>query len=186
MKLANKIEAVLFFKDEPISVDTLSKILSVSKEEISSALTELRELSMDKGVVLIEHDGLYTLGTHSEMGEIIESIQKEDLNKALSKASLETLSIILYKNGASRAEIDYIRGVNSGFTLRALSVRGLVEKVTDPEDARKYVYKPTLELLSYMGVANIKDLPDFEKVNLKIDQIKEEKTIENNTENNAE
>lgn len=95
---------------------------------------------------------------------MLEQIKKEELNKDLSKASLETLSIILYKNGAPRSLIDYIRGVNSNFILRALSIRGLVEKVNDPKDNRRYIYKPTFELLSYMGVTSIEELPDYENV----------------------
>ena len=75
------------------------------------------------------------------------------------------MSIILYKNGASRAEIDYIRGVNSSFTLRALCVRGLVEKIIDPKDNRRYFYKPSLETLSFMGLKSIEELPDFGEVN---------------------
>jgi segregation and condensation protein B len=104
------------------------------------------------------------LGTAPELSDMIENLQKEELNKDLSKAALETLSVVLYKNGASRAEIDYIRGVNSSFSLRALSVRGLVEKVLDSKDNRRYVYKPSMELLSYMGVTSVEELPEFHEV----------------------
>jgi len=90
--------------------------------------------------------------------------KKEELNKDLSKASLETLSIILYKNGASRADIDYIRGVNSSFTLRAMAIRGLVEKTIDKKDSRRYIYKPSFELLSFMGVKSVEELPDYSEV----------------------
>ena len=100
-----------------------------------------------------------------ELSSLIEDLQKEELNKDLSKASLETLSIILYKNGANRAEIDYIRGVNSSFTLRALSIRGLVEKTIDPKDSRRYIYKSSFELLSFMGVKSVEELPDYGAVN---------------------
>src|SRR3989344_1841731 len=112
INLESKIEAILFFKGEPVSRKKLSEILSSSVKasdgqgrigqlEINEAIEKLKENLKDRGIVLLE---------------------KEELNKELSKASLETLSIILYKNGVSRAEIDYIRGVNSSFTLRALSV----------------------------------------------------------------
>ena len=72
----------------------------------------------------------------------------------------KTLSIILYKNGVKRSEIDYIRGVNSSFILRALSIRGLVDKVVDPDDNRRFIYKPSFDLLSFMGVTSIKELPE--------------------------
>ena len=98
------------------------------------------------------------------MSALIEKLTKEELMKDLGKAGLETLSIILYKGPVKRSEIDYIRGVNSSFTLRALSVRGLVEKTVDTKDNRRYIYKPSFELLSFMGVKSIEELPDYAEV----------------------
>lgn len=186
--LENKIEAILFFKGEPVSFKKLADILSaqaglkVSEGEIKDAVFNLKNNLQNRGIVLLEKDSEITLGTAPEEASLIEHLQKEELNKELSKASLETLSIVLYKNGASRAEIDYIRGVNSSFTLRALSVRGLVEKNTDPSDNRRYIYKPSFELLSFMGVSSVEELPDWGMLNNSVetaakefeDSIKEE------------
>ena len=169
MHLEQQIEAILFWKGEPISRKRLSEILKVEQGEIDEAIEKLKENLKERGVVLLEKSDEVTLGTAPELSKLIENLQKEELNKELSKASLETLSIILYKNGASRAEIDYIRGVNSSFTLRALSIRGLVEKITDTKDNRKYIYKPSFELLSFMGIKSIEELPEYQKVNDSID-----------------
>lgn len=174
--LENKIEAVLFFKGEPMSIKRLAEILSSSAKasdgqgkfeqtEINEAIEKLKESLKDRGIVLVQNGDEISLGTAPELSSLIEHLQKEELNKELSKASLETLSIVLYKNGASRAEIDYIRGVNSSFTLRALSVRGLVEKSLDPKDNRRYLYKPSFDLLSFMGVKSIDELPEYGEVN---------------------
>lgn len=165
MNLESKIEAILFFKGEPVSLKRLEDILKVSKEEISVAVENLKRNLENRGIVLIENNKEITLGTAPELSSLIEDLQKEELNRDLSKASLETLSIILYKNGVSRSEIDYIRGVNSSFTLRALSIRGLVEKTLDPKDSRRYIYKPSFELMSYMGIKSIEELPDWEEIN---------------------
>jgi segregation and condensation protein B len=164
MNLEQKIEAILFFKGEPVSLKKVEDILKVSKEEINEAVLNLKKNLENRGVVLTENDNELMLGTAPELSKLIEDLQKEELNKELSKASLETLSIVLYKNGVSRAEIDYIRGVNSSFTLRALSVRGLVEKTVDTKDNRRYIYKPSFELLSFMGVKSIEELPDYAEV----------------------
>lgn len=164
MNLEQKIEAILFWKGEPVSRKKLSEILKVELGEINEAIEKLKENLKDRGIALIENNDEIMLGTAPECGLLIENLQKEELNKDLSKASLETLSIILYKNGVSRAEIDYIRGVNSSFTLRALSIRGLVEKTTDEKDSRKYIYKPSFELLSFMGVKSVEELPDYGEV----------------------
>src|SRR3989344_1010444 len=133
MNIEKKIEAILFWKGEPVSLKRLQDILKVSKEEILEAVANLKENLANRGITLQEKDNEITLGTAPELSKLIEDLQKEELNKELSKASLETLSIVLYKNGVSRAEIDYIRGVNSSFTLRALSVRGLIERIVDPK-----------------------------------------------------
>lgn len=165
MNLESKIEAILFWKGEPMSKKKLGEILKVEMGELEEAISKLKEVLSSRGIVLLEKENDLSLGTAPELSSLIEDLQKEELNKDLSKASLETLSIILYKNGASRAEIDYIRGVNSSFILRALAVRGLVEKTVDPKDSRKIVYKPSMELLSFMGVKSLEDLPEYKDVN---------------------
>ncbi|MFH1201021.1 MAG: SMC-Scp complex subunit ScpB [bacterium] len=164
MNLEQKIEAILFFKGEPVSLKKLQDILKVSKEEIQKAILNLKTNLLNRGIVLLEKSDEITLGTAPELSQLVEDLQKEELRKELSRASLETLSIVLYKNGASRAEIDYIRGVNSSFTLRALSVRGLVERNTDPKDNRRYIYKPSFETLSFMGIKSVAELPDYGEV----------------------
>lgn len=180
MKLANKIEAILFFKGEPVTGKKLAGILKVTESEVDEAISELASSYQDRGFVLIKNADEYSLGTSPELSPLIEEMQKEELNKSLSKASLETLTIILYKNGASRSTIDYVRGVNSSFTLRALSTRGLVEKITDPSDSRKYIYRPTTDLLAYMGITSVNELPEFE--NLERNFKEAEKNLVANTE----
>ena len=177
MNIEQKIEAILFWKGEPMTRKRLSEILGVGQIEINEGIEKLKENLKNRGVVVVEKDNDITLGTAPEISELIENLQKEELNKELSKASLETLSILLYKNGTTRAEIDYIRGVNSSFILRALSVRGLVEKTIDPKDNRRFIYKPSLDLLSFIGVKSIEELPEFNEIN---------KTIEESAQNLAE
>lgn len=170
MKLESKIEAIMFFKNEAISIEELCKILKMPKDEIEKSINNLKNDFENRGIVLVRKDEEVMLGTHPELSNLIEEIQKEELNKDLSKASLETLSIILYKNGATRREIDYIRGVNSGFTLRILSIRGLIEKTVDKEDARSIIYKPSFELMSYLGIKNLNELPKYDELLLKLNQ----------------
>ena len=165
MNLESKIEAILFWKGEPMSRKKLGEILKVGDIEINENIEKLKKNLKERGIVIIEKENELMLGTAPELSNLIENLQKEELNKELSKASLETLSIILYKNGANRADIDYIRGVNSSFTLRALSIRGLVEKTVDSADSRRFIYKPSFELLSYMGVKSVAELPDYAEVN---------------------
>lgn len=161
IKLESKIEGVLFYKGEEVKIKELENLLKVSTNEVEQALIKLKENLNGRGIVLVRKDDSVILGITSELSSTIESIRKDEIDKDLSKASLETLSIILYKNGITRNEIDYIRGVNSSFILRSLLIRGLIEKVTDNRDARRLLYRPTVDILAYMGVNSINELPNY-------------------------
>jgi len=169
LTLDSQIEAVLFLKSEPISKKMLAKILEKSIEEIINALFVLEERLETRGIVLLSKDDRVMLATSPEMSDIIEIIRKEELSKDLGKAGLETLSIILYKAPITRAKIDYLRGVNSNFILRNLLIRGLIEKVSNPDDQRSYLYKPSFELLSFLGITKVKDLPEYGKIQEEIE-----------------
>lgn len=163
---AQKIEAFLFWKGEPVTVRDISKVLKLTVEEVENALQVLEAESVEKkrGIVPVRFADKVTLGTHPEVSEVIEQLTKEELSKDLGKSAMETLAIILYQGPVKRSQIDYVRGVNSQFILRNLLVRGLIDRSLDPADERVFVYSPSLELLSYLGVSSVKDLPEFEKV----------------------
>jgi segregation and condensation protein B len=161
MNLEHNIEAILLFKNEPVSFKELAKILDIDVPKIKSTVESLRNEYKERGMVIIEDDDAVSLGTHPDASKIIEKIQKEELSRDLGRAGLETLSIILYKGPVSRREIDYIRGVNSGFIVRNLLVRGLVERSESEAGERSFSYKPTLELLRYLGVTKREELPEF-------------------------
>lgn len=179
--LSNQIEALLFWKSEPVSLKELSKMLSVEEEKINEALLELEKNLENRGIVLVKKDESVYLATSSESSELIKKITKEEESAELGKASLETLSIVLYKSPIRRSDIDYIRGVNSSFILRNLLVRGLVDKKTDPKDSRTFVYSPSFELLAHLGVTEVSNLPDFEKVQTEIQAFREQKEKNNQT-----
>lgn len=183
ISLSAKIQAVLFYKAEPLSIKRLVQILGVDENEIKLALAELREDLRETGLSLVEWEDEVTLGTAKSTSGLIESLKKEELTKDLGKAGLETLSIVLYQGPLTRAEIDYVRGVNSQFILRNLLVRGLVEKVENPKDQRSFLYKPSLELLSYLGLSKINDLPDYDLVRKDIESFKHEQGTPESQEN---
>lgn len=162
MTLDAQIEGILFFKGEPISIKKLALQLEKSEEAVKESLSLLEQKLGDRGLALMYIEGEVMLGTHPSLSGLIETIKKDDLVRELSKATLETLSIILYKSGVSRSEIDFIRGVNSSFILRNLLIRGLIEKKVDSEDSRRYLYVPTFDTLAYLGVSKVEDLPNYE------------------------
>lgn len=171
--LAGEIEAILFFKNESVKKKWLETTLKKNKDEVENALTELKMTLSGRGIVLIELDDCVALRSAPAHSEILSELRKEELSKDLGKAGLETLSIVLYHSPVTRAEIDYIRGVNSTFIIRNLLVRGLVERTSNPKDARSFLYRPTLSLLSFLGIPSVNELPEYEKVRNEIKQFKE-------------
>lgn len=172
LPLESQIEALLFWKAETLSIKKIANILNKDIEDIKKAIQILKESLKGRGITLIEWEDDITLGTAKEVSELIETLNKEELSKDLGKAGLETLSIILYQGPISRVDIDYIRGVNSQFIIRNLLIRGLIEKVDNPLDQRSFLYKPSLELLAFLGISNVTDLPDFESVRKDIESFK--------------
>lgn len=169
MNNESKIEAILFFKNEPVSVLELSKCLGEKPDVVKVALTNLADSYKNRGIVLVFNGESVNLGTHPALSSLIENLQKEELSRELGRAGLETLAIILYKGPISRREIDYIRGVNSGFILRTLLIRGLIERTESPSGERSYSYKATLKLLEYLGINCREDLPEYENAFKKIE-----------------
>ena len=174
LPLDAQIEGILFWKGEPVRVKKLAQILSVAEKDILSSLEILKQKLEGRGMILVFKEDEVMLGTAPQMSVIMETLAKEELVKDLGKAGLETISIILYKGPISRAEIDYIRGVQSNFILRNLLVRGLIEKVTKPNDQRSFLYKPSFELLSYLGLSKIEDTPEYEGVKKEFEKINEQ------------
>lgn len=164
-KLARQVEALLFIKgDEPMSEKSIANILEVSVAELSAVLINLDSMLQDHGICLMRNESQVMLGTAPELSSFLEKLQKEESNKEISKAALETLSIIFYLETASKGDIDYIRGVNSSFSLRNLLIRGLIEKKELASGNNKIVYVATLEALAYMGVTKLSDIPDYEEM----------------------
>lgn len=172
MNLAQKIEAVLFWKAEPMTIKKLAEILGEDKKAVNAAVAELEKTLQGRGVTLVQTEDEVMLGTSKEISPLIEQITKDELTKDLGKAGLETLSIVLYQGPISRAQIDYIRGVNSQFILRNLLVRGLVERVDNPADNRSFLYKTTLQLLAHLGISKVADLPEYNQVRADIEAFK--------------
>lgn len=173
MELEQQIEGFLFYKGEPVKKEELEKIFSVSKTRLAEALASLENMLESHGISLIDNGNEVVLSTHNGLSSLIEKIRREELEKELSKASLETLSVVLYKNGVTRSEIDYIRGVNSSFILRNLTQRGLIQREENPKNARTYIYTPTLQTLAHLGVTKKEALPNFEDIKKLFDSLDE-------------
>lgn len=161
MNLENQIEAVLFYKAEPVKKVFLAELFSVSPQELETALIKLAEILRTRGVRLTVVDTSVQLVTAPEVSELIDGVRKEELRGDIGKAGAETLAIVLYRGPLSRIEIDRVRGVNSAFILRNLLIRGLVERRSHPTDSRSFLYATTPALLNHLGVTGRESLPEF-------------------------
>lgn len=161
MNLKAIIETILFVHGEPIGIEKLSVISKSSEKEVEAALGEFRDDYKERGLVLLEKDGEYQLGSNPANASYIADLVKSEFSEELSRAGLETIAIVAYKGPLTRAEIEYVRGVNSSFTLRNLLIRGLVERIENPKDARSYLYKISFDFLKHMGVTSPVDLPGY-------------------------
>jgi len=164
MNKSSELEALLFFKGEPVAKKKLADLLTITGPELAQAIQELETNLQTRGLRLIQKEDVLELRTAPESAKLIEDLIKEDLHRDLGKAGLETLSIVLYKAPVTKRDIDYIRGVNSAFILRNLMIRGLVERTTSRDDARSFVYSPTTDMLAYLGIEKLTDLPEYGKV----------------------
>lgn len=163
-KLISQLESLLFVSNKPLSAKQLAKFSGSTEEEVKAALQELAQIRADSGVTLLDTGSEYQFATASENTDIVKDFLNSDLREALTDATSEVLAIIAYRQPISKAEIESIRGVNSQYSLRTLLMRGLIEKIPNPNDARGSFYQITTEFLQQLGLSSIKDLPEFDSI----------------------
>lgn len=177
--LKAKIESILFLEGAPISLEKLAKLIGEKKTRIEEALVELRSDYQKRGIRLLSNNDEWQFATSPENATILDSLVKSEFSEELSKAALETLSVIAYKGPLTRSEIEYIRGVNSSFSIRNLMLRGLIERIENPKDARSYLYRISMEFLKYLGLEKREDLPQWESFHASRISMPEEANNEN-------
>lgn len=155
------IESILLFKGQPVSYKEIASILEIKEDALQEIVKELQEEYEEKGIAIVLSDTECELVTTPESAELISKLQKQEAETELSNASLETLSIILYMGPIARSMIDFIRGVNSQFTIRTLLVRGLIEK---DASSKTPMYKVTLDTIKHLGLNKLEELPNFKDV----------------------
>ncbi|HJO47548.1 MAG TPA: SMC-Scp complex subunit ScpB [Candidatus Scalindua sp.] len=164
------VEALLFAVQEPISVRKISEIVEGTEaKEIREVIQQLREEydTHDRVFQIEEIANGFQLLSRPEYHEWISKIRKKSGESKLSQQALETLSIIAYKQPIIRADIEAIRGVQSGQMIRTLIEKGLV-KITGRDEVlgRPLLYGTTTKFLDHFGLKSIKDLPKVEDLEM--------------------
>ncbi len=153
--------ALLFASGEPLPKKQLAKLLDIKDSEVKLVLKALTDSLKGSGIILVETDTEAELRTAPDASIIVKKLRESELARDLGKASLETLAVVAYQEGATRGEIDWVRGVNSSASLRTLLMRGLIEGKEDERDKRRIRYSVTTEALAHLGVESAESLPRF-------------------------
>jgi len=162
--LIQALEALLFVSDEPVASVVLAQALGVERREADELCEELARSYEERaaGITLRGVGGGWRLTTHPDAAPVVEQYVLASRHTRLTKAALETLSIVAYKQPVTRHQISGIRGVNSDGVLRALADRGLIAEVGREETpGRPVLYGTTPEFLERLGLASLSDLPSL-------------------------
>lgn len=169
-KLA-EIEALLFVAGEDgLRVRQIAELLSIPPTGVTQSLEKLAEKYQkdeDSSLALLETSNTYKIVTKQDFAELLREYSKAPINQSLSRAALETLSIIAYKQPITRMEVDEIRGVNSSGAISKLQIFDLIRENGKKEVlGRPNLYVTTDYFLDYMGINSLEELPIVEETEL--------------------
>lgn len=160
---------------EPIDIIELKKFFNIEEERLIEKLENLKEIKKNSGInIKIFDNGKIQMSTNPKYGEtILNFFNPESKPKKLTKAALETITIIAYKQPVTKGEIESIRGVNVEKVLATLEEKNLIEICGKKNTiGNPNLYRVTEDFLSYVGIDKIEDLPEYEGVKNGIDTVK--------------
>jgi segregation and condensation protein B len=158
------LEALFFVSDEPIAAAVLAQALDLDRRTVESLCDRLAEdlEARGSGLVLRNIAGGWRLYTHPDTAPIVEQFVLSSRQARLTKAALETLAIVAYKQPVTRHQVSGVRGVNSDGVLRALVDRGLIEEVgRDEAPGRPVLFATTPGFLERLGLPSLASLPSL-------------------------
>lgn len=163
-KLEYCLEALLFVTGGPVTVAHLAEALEVQNKDVEQGLENLAEIYRNRGSLSLQwHGGRVQLTTAPEIAPLIERFIGVEMTTRLSRAALEALAIIAYRQPITRPGVDSIRGVSSDGVLRSLLNKGLVEELGRSETpGRPILYGTTPEFLQHFGLSSLDELPPFQ------------------------
>jgi segregation and condensation protein B len=162
-ELKASLEALLFVAPVAITPSQLASALEIPESEVERGLKLLAADFQERGLRLQRHAGRLQLTTAPEMSEVIERFLGLEITSHLSRAALETLSIVAYQQPVTRPQVDSIRGVNSDGVMKSLLHKGLIQDIGRAEGpGRPILYASSTEFLQHFGLASLDDLPPLE------------------------
>lgn len=164
LNLLARLEALLFVAPGAVTAGQLATALELSTQEVETGLAALEaryaQNGLDYGIRIQRIHGRVQLTTAPQAASLIERFLGLEATSRLSRAALEALSIIAYKEPVTRPQIDAIRGVNSDGVLKSLLSKGLIQEVGRAEaPGRPILYSITQDFLAHFGLNSLEDLP---------------------------
>lgn len=172
-ELAHQMAAILFAAGEGLSVEVFCQKLGVDKKEAEAALAFVQaQYSGDNGIHLIKYRNNYQFCTNPAYANEVALVLNPIRERNLTRAALETMAIVAYKQPITRLEIDQIRGVGSDYALQILTQSNLVEIVGRKEVVgRPLLYGTTDNFLKRFGLTDLENLPSYDELLNKIKTI---------------
>ncbi|MBU0703805.1 MAG: SMC-Scp complex subunit ScpB [Chloroflexi bacterium] len=165
--MAARVESLLFVADAPVSTGRLAQALQVTEGQIERALAELEATYAERGLRLQRAGNHVQFITAPEVAPYVECFLGLEARATLSRAALETLGIVAYRQPITRPEIEAIRGVNSDSVLRTLLRVGVIEEVgRAPTVGRPVLYGTTFEFLQHFGLCCLDELPPLDDLSV--------------------
>ena len=157
--LRGLVEALVFASDRPVKAIELARLASAPVKQVRELLAELKVTYGDRGIVLDEVAGGWLFRTSVQYAPFVREMSSEKPVR-LTRAQVETLAITAYRQPITRPEVDDIRGVDSGATLKLLLERDLLRILgKKDEPGRPILYGTTNQFLEFFGRKSLKDLP---------------------------
>ncbi|QSB03851.1 SMC-Scp complex subunit ScpB [Natronoglycomyces albus] len=163
VELGGVLEAILMICDEPLSEDVLASVLERPLQEVSETLGRLAaEYTGDgRGFELRRQAGGWRFYTRSDYAKYVERFVTDGQSSRLTKAALETLAVVAYRQPVTRGRISAIRGVNCDGVIRTLMSRGLIEECGTDPDSTAMLYCTTTLFLEKLGLNSVAELPEL-------------------------
>ena len=174
-QLRSRLESILLVVDSPASVEALARALDAEVSVVSDALRALkRELDeRGSGIDLRETEEGWRFYTRQDNADAVEQFVLDGTQTKLSRAALETLAVIAYRQPVTRAQVAGVRGVNVDGVVRTLALRGLIREV-EATEGLAHQYETTELFLELLGIDSLERLPELAPLLPDLDQIEED------------
>ncbi|MGJ6123953.1 SMC-Scp complex subunit ScpB [Mycolicibacterium sp. Y3] len=162
-QLYSVLEALLLVVDTPAPVDILASAVQQSAERVEATLRQLAaELAArDSGIDLRETGGGWRMYTRAKYAPYVERLLLDGARTKLTRAALETLAVVAYRQPVTRARVSAVRGVNVDAVIRTLLARGLIIEAGTDGDSGAVTFATTELFLERLGLSSLTDLPDI-------------------------